>query len=150
MAHSFRLAPRPTLELPVAGESSLRPGRSPRLGGSVPLFPGLGASLVVLREHHQPLLLRRSAERGEAGSEEHTSELQSPVHLVCRLLLEKKKNKNIKIYRGHPRRILHDRAISKQTNPLTTLIYRADFRQRCVVHEINSRGRGMLAQLDAR
>src|SRR5690348_17920702 len=27
-------------------------------------------------------------------SEEHTSELQSPVHLVCRLLLEKKK-KNI-------------------------------------------------------
>src|SRR4051794_41447277 len=31
----------------------------------------------------------------EVRSEEHTSELQSPVHLVCRLLLEKKKkNKN--------------------------------------------------------
>src|SRR5690348_18179218 len=28
-----------------------------------------------------------------ARSEEHTSELQSPVHLVCRLLLEKKKNR---------------------------------------------------------
>src|SRR5438876_2331904 len=28
-----------------------------------------------------------------ARSEEHTSELQSPVHLVCRLLLEKKKQK---------------------------------------------------------
>src|SRR5690348_14854400 len=27
-------------------------------------------------------------------SEEHTSELQSPVHLVCRLLLEKKKKQN--------------------------------------------------------
>src|SRR5690348_17526315 len=27
-------------------------------------------------------------------SEEHTSELQSPVHLVCRLLLEKKKKRN--------------------------------------------------------
>src|SRR5438876_4614805 len=27
----------------------------------------------------------------ETRSEEHTSELQSPVHLVCRLLLEKKK-----------------------------------------------------------
>src|SRR5690348_205298 len=27
-------------------------------------------------------------------SEEHTSELQSPVHLVCRLLLEKKKKKH--------------------------------------------------------
>src|SRR5256885_7481884 len=28
-------------------------------------------------------------------SEEHTSELQSPCNLVCRLLLEKKKNKHI-------------------------------------------------------
>src|SRR5438552_10239063 len=28
-------------------------------------------------------------------SEEHTSELQSPDHLVCRLLLEKKKKKKI-------------------------------------------------------
>src|SRR5438876_6831215 len=27
----------------------------------------------------------------QTRSEEHTSELQSPVHLVCRLLLEKKK-----------------------------------------------------------
>src|SRR6266581_4788967 len=31
--------------------------------------------------------------RPTARSEEHTSELQSPVHLVCRLLLEKKKNR---------------------------------------------------------
>src|SRR5438876_3913399 len=31
--------------------------------------------------------------RGTTRSEEHTSELQSPVHLVCRLLLEKKKPK---------------------------------------------------------
>src|SRR5690348_17558107 len=30
---------------------------------------------------------------GVRRSEEHTSELQSPVHLVCRLLLEKKKKK---------------------------------------------------------
>src|SRR3989442_7368417 len=30
-----------------------------------------------------------------ARSEEHTSELQSRPHLVCRLLLEKKKNCNI-------------------------------------------------------
>src|SRR5690348_17423350 len=33
------------------------------------------------------------AARGTSRSEEHTSELQSPVHLVCRLLLEKKKKK---------------------------------------------------------
>src|SRR5437764_10480666 len=31
-----------------------------------------------------------------ARSEEHTSELQSPMYLVCRLLLEKKKKKNKK------------------------------------------------------
>src|SRR5690348_17858599 len=32
-------------------------------------------------------------------SEEHTSELQSPVHLVCRLLLEKKNTNTNKRYR---------------------------------------------------
>src|SRR6266581_7733103 len=37
-----------------------------------------------------PALPMRSGMR-RARSEEHTSELQSPVHLVCRLLLEKKK-----------------------------------------------------------
>src|SRR5256886_17325079 len=37
---------------------------------------------------------RESRERAGAGrSEEHTSELQSQSNLVCRLLLEKKKNK---------------------------------------------------------
>src|SRR5690348_17608595 len=34
-------------------------------------------------------------------SEEHTSELQSPVHLVCRLLLEKKKNKQKHQHKPH-------------------------------------------------
>src|SRR5690348_18201286 len=33
---------------------------------------------------------RRAIGRTRIRSEEHTSELQSPVHLVCRLLLEKK------------------------------------------------------------
>src|SRR6266436_10000517 len=39
----------------------------------------------------------RAAARIQAGarSEEHTSELQSRLHLVCRLLLEKKKKKII-------------------------------------------------------
>src|SRR2546426_5738417 len=35
---------------------------------------------------------QRGADRGASRSEEHTSELQSPCNLVCRLLLEKKKN----------------------------------------------------------
>src|SRR5258708_24763705 len=38
--------------------------------------------------------LSRLAPR-KVRSEEHTSELQSPDHLVCRLLLEKKKKKSI-------------------------------------------------------
>src|SRR5256885_2424576 len=33
-----------------------------------------------------------NAKRAQERSEEHTSELQSPCNLVCRLLLEKKKN----------------------------------------------------------
>src|SRR5437763_13359999 len=33
-------------------------------------------------------------------SEEHTSELQSPMYLVCRLLLEKKKTKNSNVRRA--------------------------------------------------
>src|SRR5690348_17955040 len=39
---------------------------------------------------------QRSSRPRPARSEEHTSELQSPVHLVCRLLLEKKKRKHTK------------------------------------------------------
>src|SRR5690348_17975912 len=46
------------------------------------LASALGALLVAVVCRH---LLDRS--------EEHTSELQSPVHLVCRLLLEKKNQK---------------------------------------------------------
>src|SRR5260370_5762728 len=44
----------------------------------------------------QPLDRRFAALRlgDEARSEEHTSELQSHLNLVCRLLLEKKKNAN--------------------------------------------------------
>src|SRR5690242_21793545 len=43
----------------------------------------------VLLQLLEPFVLRREAAR----SEEHTSELQSHVNLVCRLLLEKKKKK---------------------------------------------------------
>src|SRR2546430_5655153 len=42
----------------------------------------------------------------EARSEEHTSELQSQSNLVCRLLLEKKKNTSMHTLRCLP--ILHD------------------------------------------
>src|SRR5207244_10721362 len=41
-------------------------------------------------------------------SEEHTSELQSPDHLVCRLLLEKKNSNDKRIYSSNPTRITYD------------------------------------------
>src|SRR5438552_14982798 len=43
------------------------------------------------------LNLTGNALKFKRRSEEHTSELQSPDHLVCRLLLEKKKKKILKM-----------------------------------------------------
>src|SRR5256885_12104004 len=60
--------------------------RSPHAASMV--SPGL-AGLLGTR---QPLETSRPTETGGGlRSEEHTSELQSPCNLVCRLLLEKKK-----------------------------------------------------------
>src|SRR5258708_29836960 len=50
----------------------------------------LEIDLVVRRASREPVVDYRSISSGWR-SEEHTSELQSPDHLVCRLLLEKKK-----------------------------------------------------------
>src|SRR5687768_18254379 len=51
----------------------------------------------ALERHEHDLPRQRwPAFRAGVRSEEHTSELQSRLHLVCRLLLEKKKKKNIK------------------------------------------------------
>src|SRR2546422_8133726 len=82
---------------------------------------------TLFRSHHVDAVTRllvcflnhlgHEARRGGAEidrllgrSEEHTSELQSRLHLVCRLLLEKKKNK------------IHDRQkiINKDTYLLTS------------------------------
>src|SRR5438876_11719558 len=43
-------------------------------------------AMTLARPHGADIAILRS--------EEHTSELQSPVHLVCRLLLEKKKSRS--------------------------------------------------------
>src|SRR5258708_31183473 len=66
--------------------------RQPRAGA---VRSGAGNAVQVLRhlvgarEHAE--LVQRCRRTWTARSEEHTSELQSPDHLVCRLLLEKKK-----------------------------------------------------------
>src|SRR2546426_7575568 len=61
---------------------------------------------TLFRSHAHPAgadQVLRLAPRGDAcarqRSEEHTSELQSPCNLVCRLLLEKKKKRNINMER---------------------------------------------------
>src|SRR6266705_5678714 len=55
----------------------------------------------------QPSGLRPLPAGAGERSEEHTSELQSPYDLVCRLLLEKKKKKN---------KILHNTTKKKKNN----------------------------------
>src|SRR5258708_27858173 len=50
------------------------------------------AGAEIARQLNGPMTALQTA--GQFRSEEHTSELQSPDHLVCRLLLEKKKNTN--------------------------------------------------------
>src|SRR5437867_7916881 len=47
--------------------------------------------LDLLGNRWMPALIKRQGIRVEYRSEEHTSELQSPYDIVCRLLLEKKK-----------------------------------------------------------
>src|SRR2546429_6598490 len=54
----------------------------------VSVFQDHFQSPVLVQENPVPLRLRLLKTR----SEEHTSELQSRLHLVCRLLLEKKKS----------------------------------------------------------
>src|SRR5258708_14083833 len=44
-----------------------------------------------IKTHKMADIVRMQIAQGINRSEEHTSELQSPDHLVCRLLLEKKK-----------------------------------------------------------
>src|SRR5438094_1350883 len=71
---------------------------------SSPGHPGLGQAGRAAADHRLPAAGRARPPGGagaaagrEGRSEEHTSELQSPYDLVCRLLLEKKKKKNEKI-----------------------------------------------------
>src|SRR5437879_10368858 len=53
------------------------PGKGTKFIISLPMAPLLATADIVAENEHR--------------SEEHTSELQSPMYLVCRLLLEKKK-----------------------------------------------------------
>src|SRR5256885_7198213 len=59
---------------------------------------------IVVQYLEERIILRSSKGQFER-SEEHTSELQSPCNLVCRLLLEKKNNASYRACRASP--VLH-------------------------------------------
>src|SRR2546422_9360807 len=69
-------------------------GLAPDWGGSffLPRLVGTGRALELVWSARMVPTKRGRKKR----SEEHTSELQSRLHLVCRLLLEKKKNSTSK------------------------------------------------------
>src|SRR5437879_11335679 len=91
------------LRLFVVEHSGSVMGILPLYEQRVRLFPGIGIRVLRLigtggdtqPDYLGPLLEPACADAGSSNgprrSEEHTSELQSPLYLVCRLLLEKKK-----------------------------------------------------------
>src|SRR3989441_2456988 len=82
----------------TARSSGIAVGTRERIAGEyVDQFEGLyGISTVglyaLVAQRHMHVFGTTSAQLADVRSEEHTSELQSLAYLVCRLLLEKKKN----------------------------------------------------------
>src|SRR2546426_8680162 len=94
----IRRPPRSTL-FPYTRSSDLEVASAHRAVGTVDVHrnTSLRGRLAAAGEsYHFVQKIGRSVgnrQRIPARSEEHTSELQSPCNLVCRLLLEKKKKK---------------------------------------------------------
>src|SRR2546426_6230613 len=82
--------PPPAPELPPGLLAEYLESARAQLG----VLAGLAERLVVTGGDRDALdALRRETHKVHGRSEEHTSELQSPCNLVCRLLLEKKKTR---------------------------------------------------------
>src|SRR2546422_5809230 len=86
----FRSRGRPTVGdepgLKSDASATAAPASTRRRAGACVRLP---RKIIVAGSRTATVALAASARR---RSEEHTSELQSRLHLVCRLLLEKKKN----------------------------------------------------------
>src|SRR5256885_5550205 len=89
----IRRPPRSTLFPYTTLFRSLRGAINARLDAQTVLQRGVIDSLAALRQL-DPAQLPADELAQRLRSEEHTSELQSPCNLVCRLLLEKKKTSN--------------------------------------------------------
>src|SRR5437870_7739705 len=73
--------------------------------------PTLRRELMLWRDLVAALCLERELRPLEHRSEEHTSELQSRGHLVCRLLLEKKKKHRITPLLNSLQKLTHSLAV---------------------------------------
>src|SRR5439155_13044444 len=83
-----------SLPLLCRGNSERGLGSPRRAQPGLPGEPGRRRiAVTALRGSRPGLGIVRATQRRSPRSEEHTSELQSRGHLVCRLLLEKKKTK---------------------------------------------------------
>src|SRR2546422_8509910 len=80
------LQPGPLVHVVGVADAGARAGRGAR-------FARRGREATTAARDHDGARRRIARVQGER-SEEHTSELQSRLHLVCRLLLEKKKERN--------------------------------------------------------
>src|SRR5687768_17706407 len=88
------LFPYTTLFRSLHAQTGILQGRIASAGAPVPL-----ADLQVIRlDGFSERRTVSAADGSFRRSEEHTSELQSRLHLVCRLLLEKKKKKKNKTH----------------------------------------------------
>src|SRR5688500_19582819 len=81
--------------LPILWQK-LRCSSSVAASPAQPLLSGWRA-IPIAKSPSLPARLTRTNQTRVTRSEEHTSELQSPCNLVCRLLLEKKQKKKIQI-----------------------------------------------------
>src|SRR5205814_9553935 len=93
------ITPFPTRRSSDLASVCRRPRQPDRLGGG--LCAGVRSAVrrgqaVATGDARRPDAAR--GRRRRARSEEHTSELQSLRHLVCRLLLEKKKQRITRLY----------------------------------------------------
>src|SRR5258708_25728871 len=91
----YTLSPHDALPISTSGRARMVAAAAGAIHAADASFPGRGRDRVCTRTRY-----RDGATRANR-SEEHTSELQSPDHLVCRLLLEKKKKSNIEATKRH-------------------------------------------------
>src|SRR2546422_4558711 len=61
---------------------------------------------IITTQDHWQVISDRLRQLDGHRSEEHTSELQSRLHLVCRLLLEKKKKNDQKLFHSYNTRFI--------------------------------------------